>query len=134
MLPPPQNILKTHQQFKKKLRNSLKIDKRDIRIASTKEELEQQIADVQEGVGSRLIAQQALDETSKAQDSYEVARTHGRRRVGRWAQDFAHGFGQFVGAYSGIIDVIRTASGPYGEVAYQTLSIFLVVRRLRGAI
>lgn len=125
MLPPPQSLLRSHQQFKKKLRTTLRIGKNDVRVASTKEELKQQIE-----VDPRLIAQHILDDTSKAQDNYTVVRKHGRKKSGQRAQKFTKGFSQFVGAYSGIIYFIKTASGPYGEIAYQTLAIFLIVRNL----
>ncbi|TVY32027.1 hypothetical protein LSUB1_G008432 [Lachnellula subtilissima] len=127
VLPPPNDILKTHQEFKRKLRKALKIGSKEVQIASTKEELETQIEAVRNRLSPPLLALQNLDDADKAHDVYTEYRKKGPKRVGRWAQDFANGFSQFVGAYSGIVDIVRSAGGPYGEVAYQSLSILLIV-------
>ncbi|KUJ17982.1 uncharacterized protein LY89DRAFT_717619 [Mollisia scopiformis] len=127
VLQPPEEVLKAHQRFKNKLRKALRVEKREVHIASTKEDLDKQIKETQDGFFPHLVAQQNLDDATKSQDIYHADRTHGAKRVGRWAQEFANGFSQFVSAYSGIIDVVQNAAGPYGDVAYQTLSIFLIV-------
>lgn len=98
-----------------------------MQVASTKEELNKQIEDVQDGI-SPLVALQSLNDASKSHHVYTEDRKHGTKRVGRCAQEFANGFSQFVAAYSGIVDIVKSAGGPYGEVAYQTLSILLIVR------
>jgi hypothetical protein len=98
------------------VRKALGIDNSNVHLASTKEELNKQI-----------VAQQNLDQASNSHSVYTENRKHGAKRVGRWAQEFAFGFSAFVSAYSGIVDAVKTAGGPYGEVAYQTLSILLIV-------
>ena len=108
------------------MRKALKIGSGEVQIASTKEELETQI----EAVRNRtfpILALQNLNDAYKAHDVYTEDRKKGPKKVGQWAQDFANGFSEFVGAYSGIVDIVRGAGGPYGEVAYQSLSILLIV-------
>jgi hypothetical protein len=109
------------------VQKALGIDNNNLHLASTKEELNRQIEEVQDGLSPRLVAQENLDEASKSHDVYTENRKHGAKKVGRWAQEFAIGFSAFVSAYSGIVDAVKTAGGPYGEVAYQTLSILLIV-------
>jgi hypothetical protein len=98
-----------------------------VQIASTKEQLDKQIEDAKNGLSAPLVALQNLDDASKSRDAYKEDRMHGRKRVGRWVQEFANVFSQFVSVYSGIVDIVKSAGGPYGEVAYQTLSILLIV-------
>ncbi|TVY38285.1 hypothetical protein LOCC1_G007041, partial [Lachnellula occidentalis] len=109
------------------LRKALKIGSREQQIASTKEELETQTEAVRDRLCPPLLALQELNDADKAHDVYTEYRKKGPKRVGRWVQDFTSGFSRFVGAYSGMVDIVRGAGGPYGEVAYQTLSILLIV-------
>ncbi|CAG8955734.1 hypothetical protein HYFRA_00011000 [Hymenoscyphus fraxineus] len=127
VLPPPEKFANDHDLFKKKLQRSLKLSNRGVQIASNREDLNKQIESIQNDTEPRLAAQQILGDTSNIHDNYTVDRQHGVKKTGRKIQTFADAFGQFVSAYSGIIEVIATASGPYGEVAYQTLSIFFTV-------
>jgi hypothetical protein len=108
------------------LRKALRIGKQEVKIASTKDELNKQIEDVQNGQSPHAIALATLDDASKSHEIYVQDRKQGSKRVGRWAQEFANGFSEFVSAYSGIVDIVQGAGGPYGEVAYQTLSILLI--------
>lgn len=120
-------MLKAHQQFRKGIRQALRVGNKEVQVAATKDELKKQIEEIQSGESLRTIALENLDNASKSRDEYQFQREHGSKRVGRWAQEFANGFAEFVGAYSGIIDIIKGAGGPYGEVGYQTLSILLIV-------
>ena len=43
------------------------------------------------------------------------------------AQEQANSFAEFVSAYSGLVDVVNTAGEPYSRVAFQTLSVLLIV-------
>lgn len=106
------------------MRDDLRINRRDPYIASTKEDLAKQIEATQKGIAPGLVAQQLLDHALKSQDIYTADRQHGSKRVGRWAQEFANSFSEFVSAYSGIVDVVQGAGGIYATAAYQTLSIF----------
>ena len=126
-------MIADHQKFKKRFRQALKIGNREAQIAATKEELKKQIEDVQSGDFLQILALENLGSASKSHDIYRLGRKHGSKRVGRWAQEFANGFADFIGAYSGIVDIIKGAGGPYGEVAYQTLSILLIVSLSRDA-
>lgn len=108
------------------MRKALRIGKQEVKIASTKDELNKQIEDVQNGQSHHAIALATLDDASKSHEIYVQGRKQGLKRVGRWAQEFANGFSEFVSAYSGIVDIVQGAGGPYGEVAYQTLSILLI--------
>jgi hypothetical protein len=44
------------------------------------------------------------------------------------AQNFVRAFADFLGAYSGIVELVKGAGQQYGQLAYETLSLFLTVR------
>lgn len=127
VLRPPKDVLEAHQKFKKQLRHALRISNKEVQIATTNDELKKQIEEIQNGESIHAVALENLDNASKSRDAYKLEREHGSKRVGRWAQEFANGFAEFFSAYSGILDIMRGAGGPYGEVGYQTLSILLIV-------
>lgn len=54
-------------------------------------------------------------------------RAGGSGKPGRSLQLFATNLARFLGAYSGIVDVVRHAGGHYAEVAYGTLSLLFFV-------
>jgi hypothetical protein len=120
-------VLNAHQQFKKRIRHALRIGKKEVQVATTKDELKKQIEEIQIGESLHAVALENLDSASKSRDAYQLEREHGSKRISRWAQEFANGFAEFVSAYSGILDIVKGAGGPYGEVGYQTLSILLIV-------
>ncbi|KAL9614372.1 MAG: hypothetical protein Q9167_001175, partial [Letrouitia subvulpina] len=71
-------------------------------------------------------ARNALEGAGSAEDQWEKKGQRGPRKFGRGIQAFATSFIDFTRAYAGFVDVVRQASGPYGEVAYSTLSIFFM--------
>ena len=100
----------------------------DLQAAKTKEELEQQIKKYQEDDDSledRAIA--AMNSATQSHNNYETNRNSGGKKVGRIAQLFVKRFADFMQCYSGVIEVLKGAGQMYGIVAYETLSIFLVV-------
>lgn len=126
-LQPLQEVLNAHQKFKKRFRRALKLGNVQTKIAETEDELQQQIEDITCWDRIRGSAFKSLDEASKAQETYQDQRIQGRKRLGRGVQEFASGLSQFLGAYSSILDIVKGAGGPYGEIGYQTLSILLIV-------
>ena len=128
-LPPVKDVVKAHEKFKRKFRRALKSGHEAIKIAKTEDELKQQIEDIRSWDSIRGGALESLDEASKARETHQDQRKYGGKRIGRGAQEFVSGFAQFLGAYSSILDIVRGAGGPYGEVGYQTLSILLIVCR-----
>ena len=123
----PKEVLEAHRQFKKRLRNALRIGNKEVQIASTKDELEKQIEEIQNPESIHTVARKNFDKAVRSRNEYQLEREHGPKKVGRWAQEFASGFARFVATYSGILEIVRRAGGPYGEVGYQTLSILLIV-------
>ena len=82
--------------------------------------------------------QQLQDHTSTTLDAADKAHAHwvemgdgGWSGAKRSVQEFSTKFAAFVQVYGGFIDVIRQANGPYGEVAYTTLSLLFTVSFLR---
>jgi hypothetical protein len=120
-------VIKAHHQFKKRIQHALRISNKEFQVATTKDELNKQIEEIQNGESLHAVALENLDEASKSRDAYQLDRKHGAKRVGRWGQEFANAFAEFVSAYSGILDIVKGAGGPYGEIGYQTLSILLIV-------
>ena len=97
-------------------------------IPSTKEALEKQIKSVENDFDNvKAQAHGLVDKANESHVVYQNARATGRRRFGQQAQRFVTCFGEFLSAYSGIVDMLSSAGGIYSTVAYETLSIFLCV-------
>ena len=82
----------------------------------TKDGLLKQLADVK------------LRGALRAKSDWSDARQHGVGEVGATVQRFATGLAHFIGAYSGIVEAVKCAGGPYGAAGYQAISVLLVVR------
>ena len=124
LLRPAEEAVHGRDVFRHKIRGLLK----GTTTAKTKEALEEQITEYQRD--DDLLEDQALAAMNGAtlsHNTYETDRKHGRRKVGRIAQHFVRRFADFMQCYSGVIEILRGAGQMYGIVAYETLSIFLVV-------
>ena len=69
----------------------------------------------------------ALSGAGKAHAHWVEQGDNGWGGAKRSVQEFSTKFAAFVQVYGGFIDVIRQANGPYGEVAYTTLSMLFTV-------
>ena len=98
----------------------------DVKIECDRAGLERQIDDAGP---SRDAARKVLDDANKAQDQWVEQGGSGLKKSGRNIQLFIENFRAFVQAYAGFVDIIRQASGPYGEVAYCTLSVLFTVKK-----
>jgi hypothetical protein len=99
-----------------------------IKLPTTQQELEEQIENLDPTYdGLRESALQTVGYAANAQASWDAGRQTGARKVGANTQRFLKRFSDFVGAYSGIIEILKGAGQVYGDVAYETLSIFLIV-------
>ncbi|KAK4446489.1 hypothetical protein QBC34DRAFT_331299 [Podospora aff. communis PSN243] len=127
-------IRREHESFKKKALRALKIGKkRDVTIASSKDELERQISGMlgqSSGAGSpgpSSLVLQEMEGATKAHEAYQDQRLAGGKMVASAMQRRLDDFAQFVGAFDGLMEKIASAGSPYGEIGYQTLSILLIV-------
>jgi len=125
----PERVKQVHHSFKRRLSKILRKDDAD--IASTETALLAQITKIQNTYKTtnqdRHAAGQELDKALRTHEAYQLERQSGASRLIHGIQAFAEGLAEFVKAYSGIIELVRTAGGLYGEVAYQSLSILLIV-------
>ena len=127
-LPTVNTVVQDYKRFKSKFKRVLKRESSDGNIPNTKALLEEQIKTYRPGYDDlRAQARGTLDEASKSHTEYEGGRATGHRRIGHLAQRFVACFSDFLSAYSGIVEVLRDVGQGYGTVAYETLSIFLVV-------
>ncbi|MCJ1438053.1 hypothetical protein MMC27_007440 [Xylographa pallens] len=127
LLRPAEEAVHGRNDFRQKMKRLLK-SASDLQAAKTKEELEQQIKKYQQDDDSledRAIA--AMNGATQSHSKYETNRKTGVKKVGRIAQLFVKRFADFMQCYSGVIEVLKGAGQMYGIVAYETLSIFLVV-------
>ena len=103
-------------------------------IPDTKTALEQEVKKYdQDSKSFDVLKQQAVDGTTKAtilHRTYQKERKTGGKKIGRSAQNFVKCFADFLNAYSGIVELLKGAGDIYGSVAYETLSIFFIVRIL----
>lgn len=99
-----------------------------MQMTTTKEKLEQQILSCEQDIiTKRNLAYDAINGATDAHIKYQEDRVTGAKKVGRISQTFFVKFSEFLRAYSGIVEILKWAGQGYGEVAYGTLSIFLIV-------
>jgi hypothetical protein len=128
LLKPANDVIRGRDQFTTRLRGFLKNKRGNIETATTQEELERQISTYQQDYSSlKTEALGALNSAARANTIYKQDRQTGAKKVGRGAQRFINSFADFLKAYSGIVEILRGAGQIYGEVAYETLSILLIV-------
>lgn len=116
-----------HDLFKKRVGHLLRVNKQEISLANSKDELDQQISDIRDTLPARDVATSELQATTKIQDSYQDQRQAGAKQVASVVQRGLNEFSQFIRAYSGLANAVSTAGGPFAEVGFQSLSILLIV-------
>lgn len=125
----PDAVKKDHELFKSRIQRSLKVSRRRLDLASSKEEFESCLRKIGED-DSPELGQRAVDEFRIAAGtllSYEQKRTHGLRGANRALQESLFAVSRFAAAYSNILDAISQSAGPYAQVGYQTMTILLIV-------
>ena len=132
MLRPAHDTIKQHRYFQRKLRWVSDKKHLNAEVASTKTALEQQINN-----SFDELRRQAVEDVNRATGVHRVYqrdRTTGGKKIGRAAQDFVRHFADFLNVYSGIVELLKGAGDIYGSVAYETLSIFFIVRFLMESV
>ena len=124
-------VVHEHGDFRRKLRRISGKGGSVVKTYNTKAGLEQQSMELeQNNLSFDSWKQQASTEVANAANAhaiYENQRVTGRRKFGRSISRFIKGFADFLSVYSGIVELVKDAGQVYGSVAYETLSIFLVV-------
>lgn len=117
-----------HDRFKKRLSSILK-GTTSSSLASNKEELVLHIrqAGEKESVELGDFAVNEFRATSKTLNTYKKKRKGGFRAANTALQDSLVAVSRFAAAYSNILDAVSSASGPYAQVGYQTMTILLIV-------
>jgi hypothetical protein len=126
LLKPAKDVIRGRDQFKQKLRSFLKKNRGNVEPPQTKEELEKEIAKYDYS-NLKNEAGAALNAAARVNSKYNRERNEGGKKIGRFAQEFVHSFSEFLGAYSGIVNIMKDAGQVYGEVAYETLSVLFIV-------
>ena len=123
---PAKETLEGHEEFKERIKRILKGKGKDLSFRTTEEGLRQQLEDL-EVHQLRHHADSELQKAKMVNAIYNDERTTGAKQGRRTAQNFVAIFSDFLCAYSGIIQLVRNAGQQYGEVAYETLSVLLIV-------
>jgi hypothetical protein len=95
-------------------------------FVATKRDLEDQLEKMDLSQ-LRNHANSSLAGAKRVNSAYNQERTAGSRKRWKRLQQFFMTFADFMEAYSGVIDLVRSAGQQYGEAAYQSLSILLIV-------
>ncbi|OAP62731.1 hypothetical protein AYL99_01958 [Fonsecaea erecta] len=77
--------------------------------------------------GTKEEVERQIEDARAAHMNWVEGRQTGSRRYGAAFQVFITRFSNFLTAYSGIVEVVKNASAPYGNLAYGTLSLLLIV-------
>ena len=119
-------MVRGRDQFRQKLQSFLKKNGGIVEPPKTKAELESEIAKYDYS-NLKNEAGAALNAAVRVNSTYHRERNEGGKKVGRVAQEFVHSFSEFLGVYSGIVNIMKGAGQVYGEVAYETLSVLFIV-------
>lgn len=114
-------------RFRNRIQRSLGLS--EFKVSKTRAALEQQIAAAEELDYHTLKheASAAIGGAGWANRDYENQRKSGSKKFGRQTQRFVRSFAGFVGAYGGLVEVLKSASPGYGEVFYECLSVMFIV-------
>jgi hypothetical protein len=127
VLQPAKDVVRSRDQFKQRLQSFLKKNRGNAEPPKTKQDLEKEIAKYQDYNGLKTEAITALNAAVRVNSTYNREREGGGKKVGRVAQEFVNSFSEFLGVYSGIVNLVKGAGQIYGEVAYETLSVLFIV-------
>jgi hypothetical protein len=124
---PANDAVSGNRQFEQFVREKLKSKLPGEELPTTKkglsELLEKQLKVF--GVNDlKDIAENGLQNAANDQDGW--SQKHGKQ-PGKYVQNFLTTFSRYLEAYSGVVEVVKSAGQPYGQVAYSTLSLFLIV-------
>jgi hypothetical protein len=128
ILQPANETLRGRDEFKQRVRRILGGKRGSHQVPTTREGLQQQIKELDPRQLGEL-ADSALRVAGRAHSTYIKERATGAKKMGQRTQNFVRVFADFLGAYSGIVELVRGAGQQYGQLAYETLSLFLSVRR-----
>jgi hypothetical protein len=87
----------------------------------TKEDIEKEIERTKEAIAEEI------ERAKAANAGWSDARQNGPRKLGSTIQRSITRFANFLTAYSDIVELMKNASSPYGNVAYGTLSLLFIV-------
>lgn len=99
------------------------IKNNEVEILDTRQNLEVEV--------DRLAAYWATARAESAINLWKAKREKGVGKAGRRIQEFLTSFKGFLNVYSGIVEVIKVPGIPFGNVAYETLSLLLTVGHSR---
>lgn len=123
----PDVVTTEHERFKKRLSRTLKGPLSS--LASNREELVQHIrkAGEKESIELGDLAVNEFRASSDTLQTYKDKRKGGFRAANTALQDGLFAVSRFAAAYSSILDAVSSASGPYAQVGYQTMTVLLIV-------
>jgi hypothetical protein len=101
----------------------------DIRsdLQTTQSGLVNQLRGYADPKGVAIAAAGTIEEALQARSHWKAYHSHGYGKFGSTLQRFATSLASFMGAYSGIVNAVKSAGGPYGEAGYQAISVLLIV-------
>jgi hypothetical protein len=127
LLQPAKDVVRSRDQFKQRLQSFLKKNRGNAEPPKTKEDLEKEVAKYTDYNALKSEAITALNAAARVNSTYNREREGGGKKVGRVAQEFVKSFSEFLGVYSGIVNIVKGAGQIYGEVAYEALSVLFIV-------
>jgi len=75
----------------------------------------------------RDFVNKAIAEAEHGKGELGIRRLHGINKAGKVLTDFQDRLSKFLAGYSGIVALVQTAGGRYGNLAYGSLSLILAV-------
>lgn len=126
-LPAPKDLSGSHDRFRKRLRLALGKGDQTKTVQNTQDGLIRQIEDARNAPLRQLSAVQLVRRASAAHNNYVIDRETGSKRMRNWVQSHTEVLLTFVEKFSKVIEAVATAGGPYSTIAYETLSIMVIV-------
>jgi hypothetical protein len=117
------------EELKRLVSKELHSERMKIQICDTRQGLDLQLASTSKEWSE--AAYTALDAGLISEEAWKQRRNHGVYKFGANVQKFANNLAKVVDAYSGIVDVVVKAGGPYGSAGYTALSCLLAVSTIK---
>ena len=122
---PAKEAISGRETFRSRIVKAIGTGK-NLRIEHSEKGLREQLAEYDVGQLKGLVANN-LGDAAQALSTYENQRKQGTGKYVHKFQNFIKTFADFIGAYSGIVSLVRAGGQLYGELAYETLSLLFAV-------
>lgn len=123
---PANDAVGGNRKFEQFIKEKLKSKLLEEELPTTKKALNELLEKQLKKFGIKDLKEIAENGLQYATNDQEDWSQKHQKQPGRYVQNFLTTFSRYLEAYSGVVEVVKSAGQPYGQVAYSTLSLFLI--------